>query len=235
MAEIKELKETKQKEDDFLLAIAAGNRQPIVPHMEFEFSDIGIHEDLYKLVQYSCEEVCSTKEQVNKVMRLWTTFLEPMFGVPPRPHGAEGTEDVGKSKLRPMNCTASSIGESDGSPGGDAIIMNSKPPKAAINENVCRTVANGDLAKENKYLDVDHVRKDDTICNTLWSEKEQKTIDAIDKMSGLNTQVAYGERVANSNTSFATGAEISHGKISLEVTSGMYLKVNSKIRVLHMP
>ncbi|KAG7981890.1 hypothetical protein I3843_04G021300 [Carya illinoinensis] len=229
VAEIKELRETKQKEDDFLLAIAAGNRQLVVTHLDFEYSDISIHEDLYKLVQYSCEEVCSTKEQVNKVMRLWMTFLEPILGVPSRPHDIEGTEDVGQSKLHPMNCTVSSIGESDRSPGGDAVMMNSKQPKAGSNEmestlselaKFCGTMANGDLAKENNYLNANNFRRDDADCNTLWPVKEQKDKNVTDKTSGLTAQIASGEQIAKSNASFATGAEISHGKTSLEVTPG---------------
>ncbi|KAH7832821.1 hypothetical protein Vadar_000280 [Vaccinium darrowii] len=84
MAEIKEIKEKTQKVDDVVLAIAAGagNRYPIIPRQEFDYPDNDTHEDLYKLIKYSCEEVCSTKEQLNKVMRLWTTFLEPMLGIP---------------------------------------------------------------------------------------------------------------------------------------------------------
>ncbi|KAF5479524.1 hypothetical protein F2P56_000335 [Juglans regia] len=227
VAEIKELKDTKQKEDDFLLSIAAGHRQLVVPHLEFEYSDISIHEDLYKLVQYSCEEVCSTKEQVNKVMRLWTTFLEPMLGVPSRPHDIEDTEDVGKSKRRSINCTASSIGESDESPGDDAAIMDSKQPGSDENKNTlpelakfCGTIANGNLAKENNYLGINLVGRDDTICNTLWPDKELKNTDVTHKLSGLNTQVASGKQIADSNPSFATGPEFSHVKTSLEVTSG---------------
>lgn len=211
MAEIKDLKEIKQKEDDILLAIAAGNRQPVIPHLEFDYSDISIHEDLYKLVQYSCEEVCSTKEQVNKVMRLWMTFLEPMLGVPSQSHKTESTEDVGKTKCRAMNCTVSIVRESDGSPSGGPIVMNSQQPKAASNEdentspelaNSCRTMENGDtVSKESKFLNVDHACRDDTICSI---------------------QAASGERFTQSNASFATGAEISHGKTSLEATSGLY-------------
>ena len=86
VAEIKELKEKNQKEDDVLVASVAGHRQPLAPHLEYEYLDVDIHEDLYKLIEYSCEEMCSTKEQLNKVMRFWTTFLEPMLGVPPRPN-----------------------------------------------------------------------------------------------------------------------------------------------------
>ncbi|KAE8706253.1 Paired amphipathic helix protein Sin3-like 2 [Hibiscus syriacus] len=130
LAEIKELKEKNQKEDNVLMASVAGHRQPVSPHLEYEYSDVNIHEDLYKLIEYSCEEGCSTKEQLNRVMRLWTTFLEPMLGVPPRQSGREGTDGAGKAQNPALNCTASSIAECDGSPGADATV-NSGQTKAA--------------------------------------------------------------------------------------------------------
>ncbi|KAK9128347.1 hypothetical protein Syun_017144 [Stephania yunnanensis] len=43
----------KHKEEDGLLAIADGNRRPIVPNLEYEFFDPDIHEDLYQLIKYS--------------------------------------------------------------------------------------------------------------------------------------------------------------------------------------
>ncbi|XVF60417.1 hypothetical protein PTKIN_Ptkin08bG0044100 [Pterospermum kingtungense] len=130
VAEIKELKEKNQKEDDVLVASVAGHRQPLAPHFQYEYLDVDIHEDLYKLIEYSCEELCSTKEQLNKAMRLWTTFLEPMLGVPSRPNGGEATDDSGKAQNPAVNFTASSIAESDGSPGADATV-NSGQQKAA--------------------------------------------------------------------------------------------------------
>ncbi|KAK9272549.1 hypothetical protein L1049_002922 [Liquidambar formosana] len=233
LAEIKEIKEKKQKEDDVLLATAAGNRRPIIPNLEFEYSVLDIHEDLFKLVQYSSEEVCTPKEQeqLNKVMRLWTTFLEPMLGVPSRPHGAEGAEDVVKTRHLDVKSSAASIGESDESPAADVIVMNSRQTKPAsygddnaLSElaNSCRmSTANGDtLAKEDGFRDLDFTRRDDSFCNTLQSEKEQKNIAVTDKMSGFNIQVASGERLTNPNASLAIGAESSHGRTNTEVMSG---------------
>ncbi|GMI67047.1 SIN3-like 2 [Hibiscus trionum] len=158
VAEIKELKEKNQNEDDVLVASIAGHRQPLAPHLEYDYLDIGIHEDLYKLMEYSCEEICSTKEQLDKVMRLWTTFLEPMLSVPPRPNGKEGTEDAGRAQNPTVNCTASGIAESGGSPGTDATV-NSEQQKGASHgdenrspkiTNSCRNgLTNGEtLAKE---------------------------------------------------------------------------------------
>ncbi|KAK9161860.1 hypothetical protein Syun_008201 [Stephania yunnanensis] len=72
------INEKKRKEEDGLLAIADGNRRPIVPNLEYEYSDPDIHEDLYQLIEYSCGEVCSNMEQLEKITRIWTTFLEPM-------------------------------------------------------------------------------------------------------------------------------------------------------------
>ncbi|CAI0627598.1 unnamed protein product [Linum tenue] len=121
LAEIKEISENKRKDDDMLLAFAAGNKRPIVPNLEFEYSDPDVHEDLYQLIKYSCGEVCTT-EQLDKVMKIWTTFLEPMLGVPSRPHGAaEDTEDVMKAKTLSFK-----HGESDGSPSGGATLGSSK-------------------------------------------------------------------------------------------------------------
>ena len=93
-------KQKQQKHDDIIQSIAAGNKQPLIPHLEFEYSDVGIHEDLYKLVRYSCEELFSSKELLNKIMRLWSTFLEPMLGVPSQSHGTERAEEQ-KNQRKP--------------------------------------------------------------------------------------------------------------------------------------
>uniref|UniRef100_A0A2P2MR97 Paired amphipathic helix protein Sin3-like 2 n=1 Tax=Rhizophora mucronata TaxID=61149 RepID=A0A2P2MR97_RHIMU len=230
VAEIKELKDKKQKEDDILLAFAAGNRQPVVPHMEYEYSDFNIHEDLYKLVQYSCKEVCSTKEQLNKVMRLWTTFVEPMLGVFHRLSGTENPEDDGKSRCPATHCSASSIAENGGSQDVDPNIFNSKHPRSAGNgdENnvpelasLCKiSVANGDSStKESGLVGLDRSCKDDPPSCTLAPEREQKDIDSSDRMSGLSRHVASLQVVSDSRASPMIG-EHSHGGSSTGAMSG---------------
>ncbi|KAL4332622.1 hypothetical protein GQ457_07G016760 [Hibiscus cannabinus] len=97
LAEIKEISEKKRGEDDVCLSIAAGNRRSIIPNMEFEYPDHEIHEDLYQLIKYS-GGVMYTTEQLDDVKKIWTTFLEPMLGLPSRHQGAEGTEDIVKAK-----------------------------------------------------------------------------------------------------------------------------------------
>lgn len=80
-----------------ILAVAAGNRRPIVPNMSFEYVDSDIHEDLYQIIKYSCGELCSSSDQVDKIMRIWTAFLEPILGIQHRDHGIE---DAGMAKTK---------------------------------------------------------------------------------------------------------------------------------------
>ncbi|EYU34691.1 hypothetical protein MIMGU_mgv1a0002561mg, partial [Erythranthe guttata] len=131
VTEIKEIKEKRQKDDD-VLHIAAGSRHSIVPDLEFEYSDTEIHEDVFKIIKYSCEEVCSTKEQLNKVIRLWTKFLEPMLSVHSRPHDFVGTEDNSVSKHQ---IAKNSTIESEDSPNTDAIPSSLKQPKSNCNSD----------------------------------------------------------------------------------------------------
>ncbi|XP_015575286.2 paired amphipathic helix protein Sin3-like 4 isoform X2 [Ricinus communis] len=216
LAEIKELSEKKRKEDDMLLAFAAGNRRPIIPNLEFEYPDPDIHEDLYQLIKYSCGEVCTT-EQLDKVMKVWTTFLEPMLGVPSRPQGAEDTEDVVKAKNH-----SSKSGDSEGSPSGGATIINKHPnPSRNGDESMpleqsssCRNwLPNGD----NGSPDVERIaRKSDTSCSTIQHDKLQNNPASADETSVVGKQATSSERLVNSNTSLATGAELSNGRTNVE-------------------
>ncbi|XP_060214426.1 paired amphipathic helix protein Sin3-like 4 isoform X1 [Lycium barbarum] len=115
LAEIKEISENKCKEDDVLLSVAAGNGQPIIAHLEFEYPDSDIHEDLYQIIKYSCREVC-TREQLDKVMKIWTTFLEPIFGVPRQPQDEVDGEGVVKAKNLNGKDKTAIDGERVGSP-----------------------------------------------------------------------------------------------------------------------
>lgn len=93
LAEIKENSENNQNENEMILSIGAGYNQPIKPDMEFEYPDPDIQQDLYQLMKYSCAEIC-TPEQCDKVMKIWTTFLETVLDVPSRTLTTEGKEDA---------------------------------------------------------------------------------------------------------------------------------------------
>ncbi|XP_021604424.1 paired amphipathic helix protein Sin3-like 4 isoform X3 [Manihot esculenta] len=224
LSEIKEISEKKRKEDDVLLAFAAGNRRPIIPNLEFEYPDPEIHEDLYQLIKYSCGEVCTT-EQLDKVMKIWTTFLEPVLGVPSRPQGAEDTEDVVKAKNH-----SSKSGDSEGSPnGGGATVLNkhsnlsrngdeSIPPEQSSS---CKAwLLNGDNGiKENGSPDADRIaHKSDTSCSTVQHDKMQINIASADETSvvGNGKQATSNERLVNSNKSLVTGANLSNGQTNIE-------------------
>ncbi|KAK3002319.1 hypothetical protein RJ639_021444 [Escallonia herrerae] len=214
VAEIKEIKEKQQKEDDVLLAIAAGSRHLISPNLEFEYSDIDVHEDLYKLIKYSCEEVCTTKEQFNKVIRLWTTFLEPMLGVPSRPHHSEGAEDVMISRHHVTKGAATCTGESDGNRGAD-------------NHVKSKLLCNGDESASPDYVATSRTSlvNGSTLTNEdgFRLEKEVKKTAGLDKVSGSNGTVSLGERSTSSDAVLNIGADTIRCKISLDITSGVYL------------
>nr|GEX95440.1 paired amphipathic helix protein Sin3-like 2 isoform X3 [Tanacetum cinerariifolium] len=135
VAKIKERKEKSQKDDDVLYSVAVGSRHSIVPHLEYDLTDKDIHKDLFKIIKYLCEKVCSTKEQVNQVLKLWTTFLVPMLYVPSRPKNFDNVEDV---EISTRDATRNE-GESDGSPEADSFTFNNvKQGKPACNEDGSR-------------------------------------------------------------------------------------------------
>nr|GEU29897.1 paired amphipathic helix protein Sin3-like 2 isoform X2 [Tanacetum cinerariifolium] len=103
-----------------LYNVAAGSRHSIVPHLEYDLTDKDIHEDLFKIIKYLCEEFFSTKEQVNQVLKLWTTYLEPMLYVPSRPKNSYNVEVVEIS----TSGVTKNEGESDGIPGDDSVTFN---------------------------------------------------------------------------------------------------------------
>ncbi|XP_004517035.1 paired amphipathic helix protein Sin3-like 4 isoform X2 [Cicer arietinum] len=228
LAEIKEISDKKHKEDDVLLAIAAGNRRPILPNLEFEYLDPDIHEDLYQLIKYSCGEVCTT-EQLDKVMKVWTTFLEPMLCVPSRPHGAEDTEDVVVAK----NNSVRGVAESEGSPGVVATIVNPKHMNSSRNGDDSVPLdqstsskawqSNGDTGvREDKCLDSDrNVRKTETFGNNTQHAKLDVSAFMPDEPSGVNTQEHPGERLVSANVSPAFGMEPSNGRTKTDNTSGL--------------
>lgn len=185
VTEIKEIKEKRQKEDDVLLYVASGSRHSIIPDLEFEFSDAEIHEDVYKIIKYSCEEVCSTKEQLNKVMKLWTTFLEPMLGVHSRPHGSLATEDDDVSKHQIVKNTMTSTMESEDSPNVDATTASLKKPKSNCSSDFTASPQ-----------------------RVNFSRVGFKNVDAMVK-EGL--AVTCGERLSNVDIAFTSGSDANHG------------------------
>lgn len=184
MSEIKEIKEKRQKEDSVLLSIAAGNRHSIIPDLEFEYSDAEIHDDIYKIIEYSCEEVCSTKEQINKVLKFWTTFLEPMLGIHSREHGSVATEDDAASKHRMTKNTITGTIEGEDSRRADPTITSLKQPKPNCN---------GDSSTSPQHNS---------------SRLSLKNVDSVAK-EGLT--VPSGERLTNSDVAVSSGSDANHG------------------------
>ncbi|CAN1311183.1 Paired amphipathic helix protein Sin3-like 4 [Linum perenne] len=199
LAEIKEISEKKHKEDDVLLAFAAGNRRPVIPNLEFEYPDPDVHEDLYQLIKYSCGEVCTT-EQLDKVMKIWTAFLEPMLGVPSRPHGANDTEDAVKAKTHISN-----NGDSDGNPNGGATMGDTKHVNPSRNkEDIIQPEQSSSTrvwldngVKENGSPGTDLIaRKNDASCNSPQLDKLQTGAAEASEISGVS-KLESGSEAAN--------------------------------------
>ncbi|XP_022734749.1 paired amphipathic helix protein Sin3-like 4 isoform X3 [Durio zibethinus] len=232
LAEIKEISEKKHKEDDVLLAIAAGNRRPIIANLEFEYPDPEIHEDLYQLIKYSCGEMCTT-EQLDKVMKIWTTFLEPVLGVPSRPQGTEDTKDVVKAKNSNVKNGTASVDESEGSPGVATVAMNSKHlnPSRNGDESIAPEqssshrswLLNGDNGiQQDGSADTNRVgHKNDSSSDAPQQDRMQFNPANGDEISGVSKQASSTERLVNSNASLVAGVEQSNGKTSIDNTSGL--------------
>lgn len=58
------------------------------PDMQFDFLDSDLHEDLYQVIKYSCNEVFSV-DQSCQVLHLWAFFLEQFLGVANQQHESE--------------------------------------------------------------------------------------------------------------------------------------------------
>ncbi|XP_039068905.1 paired amphipathic helix protein Sin3-like 4 isoform X2 [Hibiscus syriacus] len=234
LAEIKEISEKKRKEDDVILSIAAGNRRPIIANLKFEYPDPEIHEDLYQLIKYSCGEMCST-EQLDKVIKIWTTFLEPILGVPSRPQGAEETEDVVKAKNNIVKSGSASVGESEGSPGGGGggVAMNSKhlnpyrhddesiPPEQSSS---CRSwLPNGDNnIKHEGSADIDSAgHKNVSSYDAPQQDRMQISPSNGGEVAGVSKQASSSERLVASNISVIARVDQSNGRTILENTSGL--------------
>ncbi|XP_010683342.2 paired amphipathic helix protein Sin3-like 3 isoform X2 [Beta vulgaris subsp. vulgaris] len=196
LAEVKEISEQKCQEDDVLFAIAAGNRRPIIPHMEFDYPDAELHEDLYQLMKYSCGEVC-TAEQLDKVMKIWTGFLEPIFGVPARAQGAEDSEEVIRAKNETAKAEGPAIGENDRSASGCAATRKheSSPPEQS---------SSGNHAKDDGFPDASS--------SALHQVRAQSNGNTAEQISGLGKQTTANERLPASHAFLPSGAEQFHGR-----------------------
>lgn len=147
LQEIKDMKEKKSKEDDMLLAIAAGNRRPLIPHLKYDYPDPAIYEDLYNIIKYSCEEVCTSTEQCDKVMRIWTIFLERMFGVPPRPNCVEDTEEGVKVKSSHAKNSDMYVGGNFGGNGSSLVTTKQVTSGGDIMENATTETMISDMLR----------------------------------------------------------------------------------------
>ena len=218
MTEIKEINEKKRKEDDVLLAIAAGNRRPIVPNMLFEYVDSEIHEDLHKIIKYSCGEVCNSSDQLDKVMRIWTTFLEPILGVQPRTHGSEDP-DLVKAKSRTTKSGLASVGENN--TGAGIVAKQGNGDESEQGPSSRARLANGvAVDTQNGFHDADRTaRRGEEQSNAALNGRLHGAVSVADDVPSISAQnMASTDRSAEN----ATAVRIEQQKASLELTAGLF-------------
>ncbi|KAL8249903.1 hypothetical protein R6Q59_006771 [Mikania micrantha] len=119
LAEIKEISEEKSKKENIYQHFASGERQNSTPHQEFKYCDLDIHDDIYQLMKYYIPQNF-TIEQFNKVMKIWSNFVEPLFNVPIRHHlNAKNGRPIEDKNVHKGNTSVKEREEDDLSPNRD--------------------------------------------------------------------------------------------------------------------
>jgi len=165
-------------------------------------------------------------EQFEKVMRLWTSFLEPMLGVPIRPHGAEDTEEAVKVKNSAAKGSAANIiGESDGSAGADIGNTNLKQPTPVGNGEENSTMGTAisvrvRMANGESTIRGNGIHETDQNRHKSEGGKSHSAAPVADEMPGTAMQVGRIEKLDDSNAVNAVATESSSGRLGLDHVSG---------------
>ncbi|KAL1556710.1 paired amphipathic helix protein Sin3-like 3 isoform X1 [Salvia divinorum] len=228
LAEIREMSEKDQNEDEKILWISAGYRQPIKPHMKFEYPDPDIQEDLYQLMKYACGEVC-TPEQHDKVMKIWTTFIEPVFSIPSRPSVEDMKETVNNDSAKSL----ANFGEGNGIPVGEAASYMSKTggDNIPIEQSRCSRILmrHGDNGVKN----CGSPKADNTACEIdITRNVTQNGVMRTDSsvkpaMSGTSKQAGFFELVTPNSTG-EKNMNIENGSSSAIGDHGTNVVLNNK-------
>jgi paired amphipathic helix protein Sin3a len=185
--------------------------------MSFEYVDSEIHEDLHKIIKYSCGEVCSSSDQLDKVMRIWTTFLEPILGVQPRTHGSEDP-DLVKAKSRTTKSGLGGVGESNTGAGTVAKQGNGDDEQGPSSR---ARLANGIATDtQNGFHDADRTaRRGEEPLNAALNGRLHSAAPAADETPSISAQnMASTERSADN----LPAVRIEQQKANLELTPGLF-------------
>ncbi|GAB2241729.1 hypothetical protein Droror1_Dr00018504 [Drosera rotundifolia] len=191
LAEIKDVCDQMGKEEDAFLAVAAGNRRPCKPHMVFEYGDQEIHKDLYEFVKCYC--IKYVPEHLDKVMKVWTSFLEPVLGISDR---LQAMEDMEQMKAKNKNVKIGGTASTDGSP-----ISKQYNPSRSRDDDVLRD----QLSSRNNRC-VDGSPEADSSTRKLG--KKHSNGHAADEISSVSKRASSNERKVM--TPFGTAQD--HGR-----------------------
>jgi paired amphipathic helix protein Sin3a len=188
--------------------------------MSFEYVDSEIHEDLHKIIKYSCGEVCNSSDQLDKVMRIWTTFLEPILGVQ-RKHGSEDP-DLVKPKSRTTKLGLANAGESNTGAGIVSKQNNGEESEQGLSSRA--RLANGVAADtQNGFHDADRTaRRGEEPSNAILNGRVHGAVSADETPSLSAQNIASTERAAEN----AAVVRTEQHKANSELTPGLFCCFN---------
>lgn len=235
LAEIEEISKKQHEEDDVLLTIATGTRRPVIPNMEFQLPDSDIHVFVYWLIKNSCQYMCSA-ERSGQILKVYTTLLEPMFGVSSHLRHTENTEgDFVKAGVV-ANSVAPCTGETDGSPIGVAATNNIRRSNVANSphepsSSSARSVSNDDGVDEDNFHDPDHISvNSDTIYEKHHLEKVENNVTPMNEMS-INRKIEQPDYSSIS----AAEVEDNYERVHEESTPGLLTTLKSEKAATNSP
>ncbi|CAN6884560.1 unnamed protein product [Brassica oleracea] len=200
LAEIKDISEKKHQED-LLQAISVRTMPSFTPDLEFSYGDSQIHEDLYLLIKYYCEELCTT-EQADKVINLWTTFLEPMFGILSRSQGNLAMDEKLKSNNQELD--DASVAVKDSASGSNRKKHPRSPEKLKMDNPTVQGSSPGKDASSNRVKTAKHdkLQDDEAMTNEVIQSSK-----LVSPRKDQVTEREEGELSPTGNCEVANGPE----------------------------
>ncbi|TKY58570.1 Paired amphipathic helix protein Sin3 4 [Spatholobus suberectus] len=192
LAEIKEIREKKHKENDVLLAIAAGNRQPIIRHSEFVYPDAEIHED--------------GPEDTEDVVKVKNNSAKNGIAIA-KGHGSPG---VGSTIMNPKNLNTNRNGNES------VLLEQSNSCKQ------WQTNGDNKVEEDNYLDSDRSAHKTETLASSTQLGKMHINASIPDEVSRANKQDHSIERLVNANVFLSSGKmEQSNRRTNVDNASGL--------------
>ncbi|KAL0385641.1 UNVERIFIED_CONTAM: Paired amphipathic helix protein Sin3-like 3 [Sesamum radiatum] len=182
LSEIREMSEKNLNEMKWSSVLVLDINSPLDLICNLKYPDPEIQEDLYQLMKYSCGEVC-TPEQRDKVMKIWTTFIEQVL--------AKSVDDITEKNGSPVD-EAAHCKTSDLSKARDERLPTEHPCSSRVRtaHGNCGVNADGSSGADNV------ASKSETLCSTPQNRHMQTDANMMSAKSWASKQAGFLEEVA---------------------------------------